>query len=153
MSSHRLHNGRLVPPIEQRFAPPPQPLSPPRKRSNATGWAVLVTVWLLLASASAAAVLNLDRVLAVASLLPVQAVAIGMASAIALYLYNLPDGSPVSVAHAVKRAVAGGIFGLIAAKAGAGFGLNDSLQTAAAGIGGARGPEYLDKAADKIMRS
>ena len=116
------------------------------------GWAVLVTAWLLLASASAAVVLDLDRVLAIASLLPIQAVAIGMASALALYLYNLPDGSPISVVNAGKRAIAGGVFGLIAAKTGAGFGLNDSLQTAAAGIGGARGPEYLDKVADKLMR-
>ena len=116
------------------------------------GWVILVTVWLLLAAGGAAAVLNPDRLLVVASMLPVQTIAIGMASALALYLYTLPDGSPVSVDHAVKRAIAGGVFGLIAAKAGAGFGFNDSLQTAAAGVGGARGPEYLDKVADKLMR-
>ena len=154
MSSQRRHHGRPVPPIEQRLAPPPMQRSPPQVRRKRTqGWAILVTGWLLLATASAAAVLNPDHLLAIASLMPVQTIAIGMASALALYLYNLPDGRPVSVDHAVKRAIAGGVFGLIAAKAGAGFGLNESLQTAAAGVGGARGPEYLDRAADKLMRS
>ena len=152
-SQRRHHRGRPIPPIEERFSPPRGPPPPPVRRNRAFGWAVLVTVWLLLAATSAAAVLDPERLLALAGLMPVQTIAIGMASALALYLYNLPDGNPVSVDHAVKRLIAGGIFGLIAAKAGAGFGLNESLQTAAAGVGGARGPEYLDKAADKLMRS
>ena len=124
-----------------------------RRAGRSMFWAALISVWLMFSSATAVVVLRPDIIVTIAALFPVQPVAIGMASALALYLYNLPDGSPVSVANAVKRAVAGGIFGLIAAKLGDGFGLNQSLQTAAAGVGGARGPDYIDKIADKLARS
>lgn len=78
----------------------------------------------------------------------VQILAIAMVSAVALYFYRLSDDQPVRYRTLAIKAIAGSVFGFLAAKAGAGAGFNESFQTAAAGVGGAKGPEYLDKVAD-----
>ena len=79
-----------------------------------------------------------------------QTLAVGIVSAVALYLYKLGDDQPVRYRTVAFKAVAGGLFGFLAAKAGAGAGLNESWQTAAAGVGGARGPDYLDKISEAL---
>lgn len=148
MSSHRRRRNRPIPPIEQRFAPPPRPR---RKAGREVRfWSELAMACVVAASLSASVVLAPESVWTLAQSIPVQAIAIGMASAMALYLYMLPIGSKIHAGQAARKVLAGGIFGLIAAKAGAGFGLNDSLQTAAAGVGGARGPDYMDQLAKKF---
>lgn len=82
----------------------------------------------------------------------VQMFVVGAVTCLAFYLYSLPEGAPINYSTAARRAVAGGVFGYVAAKSGAGFGLNDNLQTASAGIGGAKGPNYMDRAIDALTR-
>ena len=146
-----------IPPIEQRFCPP-RGLVPSKTRVAERGlfWLKLVAACIATATISAAVTVWLfehpNWIFMFASMLSVQAIAIGMVSALALYLYMLPDGQPIDAGVAARKTLAGGVFGLLAAKAGAGFGLNEQLQTAAAGVGGARGPKYLDKIAEKLSR-
>ena len=79
-----------------------------------------------------------------------QTIAVGVVSGLAMYLYSLNDSERVRPRTAVIRALSGGVWGFLGAKIGAGMGLDHSMQTAAAGVGGAKGPEYLDRLADRI---
>ena len=86
----------------------------------------------------------------VLALFSVQAVAVGMISGLGLYLYKLPGREAIAPRTAALRTLAGGVFGFLAYHGAAGAGLNQNLQIAAAGVGGGKGPDYLDKIADKL---
>ena len=141
---------RRPPPIERRYAPPPGIAIALRAREERHFRAKLAAACLVAAMAAAAAVLNAAQALAILAKFPSVPVAVGMITALALYLHVQPAGARLSASHAARKAVAGGVFGLVASTAGAGFGLNENLQTAAAGVGGAKGPEYLDQIAKRL---
>ena len=125
-----------------------------RQREGKTFWVLLALADLIAGSVSAAFVLTdtmteTDALLWLAAQFSVRTIAAGMVVGLALYFYTLAEGAPVNVRSATTRALAGGVFGFLAGKTAAGFGLNENLQMAAAGVGGGKGPEYLDKAVNK----
>lgn len=108
------------------------------------------------AAASFVVVLQIDRVAGLAERLAAHAtmphIVIGAAGGLAFYLWRVTEGHPFVATMAVFHTLIGGVFGLIASKAAAGYGLNESLQTATAGIGGATGPRGIDIAAEMVRR-
>lgn len=115
-------------------------------------WPMAILLWTAGAALSGSTVLDPSWPMLLWQHVTVHLIAIGVAAGLGVYLFSLPESQPVHYRTAWVKALAGGVFGLIAAKAGAGFGVNESLQTAAAGIGGAKGPEYVDKLTETLMR-
>ncbi len=129
----------------------PTPRRPTQRRTEWRPGLKLALASVVAGSASFFTVLYADLAWWLITTFTVQTAAIGLVSALAIYIYALPEGAPISGRTALRRAVVGSVFGWIAAKTGVGFGLNESLQQASAGIGGAKGPEYMDKILDRLM--
>ena len=124
-------------------------------------WVALSAAWLGTAIFSGLIVLYLDAlsvvilggIAEVIKTWTFQTILVGSVASLALYIFNLPEGHRVNTRTALSRAFTGSVFGYLAAKLAAGFNLNDSLQAAASGAGGAKGPQYIDTAMRRLVGS
>lgn len=83
--------------------------------------------------------------------LVVPQIAMGAAGGLSWYLWKVTEGHPFKLAKAALLTFVGGFFGLLASKAAAGAGLNENLETAAAGIAGGMGPKSVDLLVDVVV--
>ena len=70
---------------------------------------------------------------------------LGMAGGLSFYLWGFTEGQPFRCLYAFLHTALGAFFGVMGAKTAAGLGVNDHLQTVAAGCGGGLGPKGLDR--------
>ena len=81
----------------------------------------------------------------------VQATATAMAVCSATIVWEVAFGTPLKLGRSILRVLSGGVFGALAAKLAIGVGLNENLQTVAAGVGGATGPQHINAVAQKFL--
>ena len=113
-------------------------------------WPLLSLAWLAVAAASFFTVLWWDAI-ALAVLLDIKWMAISGITAVLMYAHGVPENARLRLRTALIRGSTGMMSGLIAGHAAAGANLGAHLETVAAGLAGASGPDALKKVADKVV--